>query len=101
MTLHSLFKPLAALCAIILVAVYGFSANEASKEMYYLCGNFEQGEPLNNVIRQLDTANLSTYTIKQNDQQQWLSFSSAINLYWNSCDIRFDKQNMVQSVSYQ
>ena len=101
MILHSLLKPLAALCAIILLSVYGFIANEASKEVYYLCGNFEQGEPLNNVIRQLDSANLASYTIKQNNQQQWLSFSSALNLHWHSCEIHFDKQQMVQLVSYQ
>lgn len=85
----------------ILVTVYGFFANEASKEVYYLCGNFKQGDKLASVVRQLDTTHLSSYTIKQVAKQQKISFSSGINFHWASCKIQFDNNGLVQSVTYQ
>jgi len=51
--------------AFISLLILLILSNEARKEVKYLCGNFGNGQSAVNVIRQLKTANLSSYEIQE------------------------------------
>ena len=56
-------KLIAAVASFVCLLVFVFYANEARKEIYYLCGNFTTGTTYSSVIRRLDTINLSEYKV--------------------------------------
>ena len=64
-------------------------------EVFYLCGNFSAGEMKSNVVRQLDTANLSSYTYSVNESGSTIVFSSGFYFVTNQCVIEFDKSEKV------
>ena len=63
----------------------------AKDEVFYLCGNFSAGVMKSSVVRQLDTANLSSYTHSVNESGSTIVFSSRLYFVTNQCVIEFDK----------
>lgn len=86
--------------SILGLLIFGFFANEARKEMYYLCGNFSKDTAYSSVIRQLNTVNLSEYKVENLPQGKRVIHSSALHFHLLSCDIEFNPQEKVVSVSY-
>ncbi|WP_052074490.1 hypothetical protein [Shewanella mangrovi] len=89
------------LLLLLTLVVLGFLANEAHNEVYYLCGNFTPGVPYASVIEQLDTSNLSDYTIEQLDHGKRITHSSALNLHLFQCKIEIADNGLVTSATYQ
>ena len=85
----------------ISVAVYVFYANEASKEVYFLCGNFKQGTALDSVIKQLATTNLSQYQILPTAEGKQIIHSSLINFHFFRCTININDDGRVESAYYE
>jgi hypothetical protein len=81
--------------------VYGFIANEARKEIYYLCGNFGKIDTLSNVVRQLDTSTFSSYTLNKQAGKTELKHSSMMLFNLKSCNVTFDSSNKLISVVYK
>ena len=77
-----------------------FISNEARKEIYYLCGNFNKGVSYSNVTRQLDTISLSRYKINDLGINKQIVQSSNINFHFFKCTINFDKNGKVISAVY-
>ncbi|WP_156420370.1 hypothetical protein [Rheinheimera sp. EpRS3] len=93
-------KFIAAAITISGLLVFGFFANEARKEVYYLCGNFSKGTVYSSVIRQLNTVNLSEYRVENLPQGKRIIHSSVLHFHLLSCDIEFNQQEKVISVLY-
>lgn len=93
-------KLIASAISILGLLVFAFFANEARKEVYYLCGNFSKGTAYSSVIRQLDTVNLSEYKVEKMQQGKRVIHSSVLHFYLLNCDIEFNPQEKVVSVSY-
>jgi hypothetical protein len=93
-------KLIAAAISILGLVVFGFFANEARKEIYSLCGNFSKGTAYSSVIRQLNTINLSEYKVEPMQQGKRVIHSSVLHFHLLSCDIEFNPQEKVVSVSY-
>ncbi|MEX0941063.1 MAG: hypothetical protein WD002_00790 [Pseudomonadales bacterium] len=74
--------------------------NIARQEVYYLCGNFISGVEQASVVRQLDTANLSSYEQSATKSGSKIVFSSKYNFDTYQCIIEFDKGNRVVSATY-
>lgn len=74
-------KLLCAVISAVALVIAGFFANEARKEVYFLCSNFLVGTGYSNVIQQLDTANLSNYTVETTDNKKQITFSSPFNFH--------------------
>lgn len=94
-TLKNLFITL----LVTAVVIFSFISNEARKEVYYLCGNFGKGVTFNSIVRQLDTVELSKYSISGPPQQKQIVHNSLLNLF--SCVIVFDADQKVVSATYQ
>lgn len=88
-----------AVCVFGLLALCVFM-NEARKEIYFLCSNFDAGDSFGRVVRQLDTVNLSEYSIDETEQGKRIILSSKLNLHIVSCNIELNLQDEVVSVSY-
>lgn len=86
--------------SILGLLVFGFFANEARKEIYYLCGSFGKGTAYSSVIRQLNTVNLSEYKVENLPQGKRVIHSSVLHFHLLSCDIEFSPQEKVVSVLY-
>ncbi|WP_240224190.1 hypothetical protein [Rheinheimera hassiensis] len=86
--------------SILGLAVFGFYANEARTEIYYLCGSFGKGTAYSSVIRQLNTVNLSEYKVENLPQGKRVIHSSALHFHLLSCDIEFNPQEKVVAVLY-
>lgn len=93
-------KFIAAAISVLGLLIFGFFANEARKEVYYLCGNFSKGTSYSSVIRQLNTVNLSEYKVENLPQGKRVIHSSALHFHLLSCDIEFNQQEKVVAVSY-
>jgi hypothetical protein len=87
--------------ALLLLTVYVFIANEARKEVYFLCGNFTQGVALKDVTRQLDTATFSSYSKEFIGTGELIVFSSPVNFHYFQCNIEINNDELVVSASYQ
>lgn len=76
----------------------GFYSRAAYQEVYYLCHNFSAGVSKSSVIRQLNTATLSS--IAQTKDGMVITFSS--NLFWvgSTCVIEFDSQEQVTKARF-
>lgn len=70
-------------------------------EVYYLCNNFSAGETKSNVIRQLETANLSSYTYTIDENGSIIVFSSQLFFVTKRCIIKLDKSEKVVRASYK
>lgn len=86
--------------SIFMLVVFGFYSNEARKEVYFLCGNYGAGDSLDNVVKQLNTVNLSEYRVENIEQGKRIIHSSKLNFHLVSCNIQFTPEDKVVSVSY-
>ena len=86
---------------LLLVGIYTFFALSARNEIYYLCGNFKSGVSYSSVARQLDTANLSDYTVEKSEQGKRVSHSSALHLNLVRCEITFAEDEKVSHAIYK
>lgn len=89
-----------AVLALVGVAVFVFYANEARKEINFLCGNFITGTDYASVISQLDTANLSSYKVHTNLELTKIVFSSQLHFHYVSCTIDFDNTDRVVTAEF-
>lgn len=92
-------KCIAALSSILVLAVIGFFSYQARNEIHYLCGNFKQGVTYASVIRQLDTTNLSSFTIEASESGKKIVHSSQLHFHLLRCQINFNQEEMVISAS--
>lgn len=72
----------------------------AYKEVYYLCQNFKPGNERKDIIRQLNTAELSHYAISYDNGVTLIRLTSKLNFSIYKCDIRMDNQDVVLQVDY-
>lgn len=86
---------------LMVLAFFAFYANEARKEIYFLCSNFDEGHAYSTVVRQLSTANLSQFTVEQSGRGARIVHSSKLTFHLVSCTIDLDQHNKVVSVLYQ
>lgn len=86
---------------LLLVGGYTFLALSARNEVYYLCGNFKSGVSYSSVIRQLDTANLSHYTVEKSEAGKRVAFSSVLHLDSVRCEITFSNDDRVTVAIYR
>ncbi|MEW6999356.1 hypothetical protein AADZ86_16845 [Colwelliaceae bacterium BS250] len=73
----------------------------AKDEIFYLCGNFSSGVTKLSVVRQLETANLSSYTYTANENGSIIVFSSRLYFVTNQCIIELDKSEKVVLAGYK
>lgn len=86
---------------LLLVGGYTFLALSARNEVYYLCGNFKSGVSYSSVVRQLDTANLSHYTVETSELGKRVTHSSALHLDLVRCEITFSNDDRVTIAIYR
>ena len=89
------------LITIVFITVFTTLWKIANDEIFYLCGNFSAGEAKSNVIRQLETANLSVYNHTNNENGSTIVFSSRLFFVTNQCIIKIDKSEKVVLASYR
>ena len=85
---------------VVVIAAGAAFWNMTRQEVYYLCGNFVPGVEQLNVIRQLDTATLSSYALSMTESGSTIVLSSPYNFNTFTCTIEFDKDNKVVSAIY-
>lgn len=83
------------LITIALITMGAIFWKVGKDEVFYLCGNFSAGEMKSSVVRQLDTANLSSYTNSVNESGSTIVFSSRLFFVTNQCVIELDKSEKV------
>ena len=86
--------------SILALASFSFFANEARKEIYYLCGNFKPNMIYADITRQLDTANLSGYTIETIDSGKLVRHSSSLHFHLLRCNMNFNTEDVLLSANY-
>ena len=86
--------------AIPLVLIGTIFWKIATDELFYLCSNFSSGVTKSSVIRQLNTANLSSYTSGSAENGSIIVFSSKLYFVSNQCIIEFDKSEKVVIAGY-
>jgi hypothetical protein len=86
--------------SLIFIGVAWFYLQQARNEIYYLCGNFTYGVKKADVIRQLDTANLSEYKVENTSEGQRIVFSSALHSHRYKCVIDIDANNRVVKAAF-
>ena len=86
---------------LLLVGGYTFLALSARNDVYYLCGNFKSGVSYSSVVRQLDTANLSHYTVEKSEVGKRVTFSSVLHLDLVRCEITFSNDDRVTVAIYR
>lgn len=89
------------LIGTLFIATYAFFALEARKEIYYLCGNFKEGVSYSSVVRQLETSDLSVYTIEEHEEGKRITHSSMLHLNLLHCEINFDNDEQVSRAIYK
>ena len=89
------------LITIVFITVFTTLWKTANDEIFYLCGNFSAVEAKSNVIRQLETANLSGYNHTTNENGSTIVFSSRLFFVTNQCIIELDKSEKVVLVNYK
>jgi hypothetical protein len=96
-----MLKPLFVASAVVGLSVLSFLANEARKEIKYLCGNFTPGVLLVDVIRQLDTTELSHYIRETTATGERIAQSSVFHLHTLQCTIEIDRDQQVVKAKYE
>ena len=89
------------LITAVFITVFAILWKTGKDEVCYLCGNFSAGEMKSNVIRQLETANLSSYTHKIDVNGSSIVFSSRLFFVTNQCIIKLDTSEKVVLTSYK
>lgn len=89
------------LIAAVCITVFTLLWKTGNDEVYYLCGNFSAGETKSNVIRQLETANLSNYTHTIDANGSTIVFRSQLFFVTNQCINKFNKSGRVVLASYE
>ncbi|WP_026374545.1 hypothetical protein [Aestuariibacter salexigens] len=89
------------LVMLVCTLSFAFFANETRKEIYFLCANFTQGTPVDSVIRQLDTAELSHYEINDSDTGSIIMLTSGLVFKVASCRIETDSDDAVMSATFR
>lgn len=72
----------------------------ARQEVYFLCSNFTPGVEKFSVIKQLNTANLSSYNQSITESGSRIIFSSRLNFEVCQCIIELDKSNRVVRATF-
>ena len=96
----SMVKILTLIFVSAILVSFIFISNEARKEIYYLCGNFNKGVSYLSVTRQLDTISLSRYKIQDLGINKQIVHSSNLNFHFFKCTIRFDINEKVIAAVY-
>lgn len=86
--------------SVLALVIWVFFANEARKEIFYLCGNFTQATSLSSVISQLNTATLSSYSITVVENGKTITQSSWVMLHMAQCSVNIDPNGMVVSAAF-
>jgi hypothetical protein len=89
------------LISAVFITAFTILWKTGADEVYYLCGNFSAGNTKLSVIRQLETANLSSYTHKVDVNESIIVFSSRLFFVTNQCIIKLDKSEKVVLVNYK
>jgi hypothetical protein len=76
----------------------GIFANEARKEVIFLCGNFKIGILKKDLVRQLETGTFLHYTQEINERETVVKMSSRFTFNQLYCDVYFDANNRVTHV---
>ena len=92
---RSILIDIIAIAAIAVLISLTFFWIEAKKEVFYLCDNFYPGVSKSSVIRQLNTAELSTYDTTFIANGSRIVAYSPLHLGMMSCRIDFNKQDIV------
>jgi hypothetical protein len=87
--------------SVVSITVFSILWKAGKDEVYYLCGNFSVGETKSNVIRQLETANLSSYTLEIDVNGSMVVFSSRLLFVTNECIIKLDQSERVVCATYK
>lgn len=101
MTAQGKRKLILALVSIVVTVTAAVFWHIAKQEVYFLCGNFGAGVEQASVIRQLDTANLSSYTQIPTEQGSTIIFSSKVNFKAYTCTIEMDKNKKVLRATFK
>lgn len=80
---------------VAVLIIYGFFCKAAKDEVFFLCSNFNFGVNQADVIRQLKTANLSSYVTSNNQDGRTIVFSSDVNFSLYKCLINIDNNGKV------
>lgn len=86
--------------SFIALAIAAIFWNSAREEIYFLCGNFSEGVEKASVVRQLDTANLSSYKQVATEHGSRIVFSSKFNSGVHQCIIEFNGSDRVILARY-
>ena len=84
-----------------LLAIYLFLVREARNEIYFLCSNFSVGNSKTDVLRQLDTAELSDYRISETEAGAETLLSSTLHFRLLHCSIETNASGQVISAQYE
>jgi hypothetical protein len=98
--LTSRYKYFAVTIIVAAFIVYGFFWKAARDEVFFLCANFSSGVDQTDVIRQLETANLSNYLTSNNEDGIAIVFSSNVNFSMYKCIIKIDKTGKVSDALF-
>jgi len=85
----------------LIIGTTAFYWNEAKKEVTYLCGNFKEGITQSSVLRQLDTANLSSYRITYTPTGKRIEFDSILNARFYRCIIEINAEGNVKGAGIE
>lgn len=88
------------LITVACISVFTILWKAGKDEIYYLCGNFTTGETKSNVIRQLETANLSGYTHEADENGSTIVFDSRLFFVPDRCIVQLDRSDKVVLASY-
>lgn len=85
---------------LVILFVYAAYWKIAKDEVYFLCTNFKAGNASSSVLRQLDTADLSTYSMTKQAYGTNIEFSSKLNFRTFKCIIAVDENEKVISARF-
>jgi flagellar biosynthesis/type III secretory pathway M-ring protein FliF/YscJ len=98
--LASRYKYFAVTIIVVALIVYGFFWKAARDEVFFLCGNFSSDVDQIDVIRQLETANLSNHLTSNNEDGIAIVFSSNVNFSMYKCIIKIDNTGKVSDALF-
>ncbi|MDJ0879624.1 MAG: hypothetical protein QNI86_13490 [Halieaceae bacterium] len=92
-------KSFIGLVLLVALAVGGFFANEARKEIKYLCGNFVLGVSDQSVLSQLSTGDFLRYSIYASPEGSRIIVDSLLTAGLYRCVVDFDAGGKVINAS--
>lgn len=87
------------LVIVTTIAIYFW--NEARKEIVYLCGNFREGVSQSSVLKQLNTAKLSSYKVIEMSTGRRIEFDSILNFDMYKCVIEVNPDGRVEEAEIE